>query len=72
MGWTDGVYFAPRLDHDRQCLLVVIGADADGRKELLAVEDGFRESAPRPRRSTDLRGSANRMKGLLAFHGVSC
>ena len=43
--WADGVYFTPRLDHDRQCLLVVIGADADGNKELLAIEDGFRESA---------------------------
>jgi transposase-like protein len=42
--WADGVYFTPRLDHERQCLLVVIGADAHGRKELLAVEDGFRES----------------------------
>jgi putative transposase len=43
--WADGVYFTPRLDHERQCLLVLIGADAAGRKELLAVEDGFRESA---------------------------
>ena len=43
--WADGVYFTPRLDHERQCLLVLIGADANGRKELLAVEDGFRESA---------------------------
>jgi putative transposase len=43
--WADGVYFTPRLDHERQCLLVLIGADASGRKELLAVEDGFRESA---------------------------
>jgi putative transposase len=43
--WADGVYFSPRLDHERQCLLVLIGADAHGRKELLAVEDGFRESA---------------------------
>jgi putative transposase len=43
--WADGVYFTPRLDHERQCLLVLIGADAQGRKELLAVEDGFRESA---------------------------
>jgi len=43
--WADGVYFTPRLDHERQCLLVLIGADARGRKELLAVEDGFRESA---------------------------
>jgi putative transposase len=43
--WADGVYFTPRLEHERQCLLVLIGADASGRKELLAVEDGFRESA---------------------------
>ena len=42
--WADGVHFTPRLDHERQCLLVLIGADASGRKELLAVEDGFRES----------------------------
>lgn len=42
--WADGVYFTPRLDHDRRCILVGIGADADGRKELLAIEDGYRES----------------------------
>jgi transposase-like protein len=43
--WVDGIYFNVRLDTDRQCLLVVIGATADGRKELIAVDDGFRESA---------------------------
>ncbi len=43
--WADGVYFTPRLEHERQCMLVLIGADASGRKELLALEDGFRESA---------------------------
>jgi transposase-like protein len=43
--WADGVYFTPRLEHDRQCILVLIGADSQGRKELLAIEDGFRESA---------------------------
>ena len=42
--WADGVYFTRRLDHDRQCIRVLIGADADGRKELLAIEDGYRES----------------------------
>ena len=42
--WADGVYFTPRLEHDRQCILVLIGADASGKKELLAIEDGFRES----------------------------
>jgi transposase-like protein len=43
--WVDGIYFNVRLDTDRQCLLVIIGATADGQKELIAVEDGFRESA---------------------------
>jgi transposase-like protein len=43
--WADGVYFTPRLEHDRQCMLVLIAADAQGRKELLAIEDGWRESA---------------------------
>ena len=42
--WADGVYFAPRLEHDRQCVLVLIGADASGKRELLAIDDGFRES----------------------------
>ncbi len=42
--WADGVYFNPRLDHERQCILVLIGADALGKKELLAIDDGFRES----------------------------
>jgi len=43
--WVDGIYFNLRLDTDRQCLLVVIGARHDGTKELVAVDDGFRESA---------------------------
>jgi len=42
--WADGVYFNVRLEDERQCILVIIGARADGTKELLAVEDGFRES----------------------------
>ena len=43
--WADGVYLTPRLEHEHQCMLVLIGADAQGRKELLAIEDGYRESA---------------------------
>ena len=43
--WADGVYFTPRLDGDRQCLLVVIGADEYGEKDVLAVSDGYRENA---------------------------
>ena len=33
------------MDHDKQCVLVIIGADEHGRKELLAIADGYRESA---------------------------
>ena len=43
--WADGVYFSPRLDHDKQCMCGIIGADELGRKELLAIADGYRESA---------------------------
>ena len=42
--WVDGIYFKVRLDGERQCILVIIAAREDGTKELLAVEDGFRES----------------------------
>ena len=42
--WADGVYFKPRLDSDRQCMLVMIGTDEDGHKDILAVQDGFREN----------------------------
>lgn len=42
--WVDGIHFNVRLDDDHQCILVMIGAREDGRKELIAVEDGFRES----------------------------
>lgn len=42
--WADGVYSPVRMG-DRLCLLVIIGATADGRKELVAVSDGVRESA---------------------------
>jgi len=42
--WADGVHFNIRLEEDRQCILVLMGATADGCKELIAVVDGFRES----------------------------
>ena len=42
--WADGVHFNIRLEEDRQCLLVLMGATLDGKKELIAVVDGYRES----------------------------
>lgn len=43
--WVDGVHFRVRLEEDRLCTLVMIGVRPDGTKELVAVEDGYRESA---------------------------
>ena len=46
--WADGVYFNVRLedtDNKRQCILVLMGATRDGTKELIAITDGYRESA---------------------------
>lgn len=42
--WCDGIHVNVRLEDDRVCLLIVLGARADGTKELIAVEDGYRES----------------------------
>ena len=42
--WVDGVHFNIRLEEDRQCILVILGATSDGKKELIAVADGYRES----------------------------
>jgi transposase-like protein len=42
--WADGVHFNIRLEEDRQCILVLMGATADGKKELIAIADGYRES----------------------------
>ena len=43
--WVDGIHFNIRLEEGRQCILVVLGATVDGKKELLAIADGYRESA---------------------------
>ena len=43
--WADGIYFSPRMDHDKQCVLVIIAADALGNKDIIALSDGYRESA---------------------------
>jgi transposase-like protein len=43
--WVDGIHLKVRLEQDKVCLLVMIGVRADGRKELVALADGFRESS---------------------------
>ncbi len=42
--WADGIHFNVRMDEANHCVLVVIGATQDGKKELLAIQDGYRES----------------------------
>jgi transposase-like protein len=42
--WADGVHFNIRLEEDRQCILVLMGATPEGKKELIAIADGHRES----------------------------
>lgn len=42
--WADGIHFNVRLEDDRLCTLVLIGARPDGDKDLIAIEDGYRES----------------------------
>lgn len=42
--WVDGIHFNVRLEDDRLCTLVMIGVRPDGTKELVALEDGYRES----------------------------
>ena len=56
--WADGIYFNVRLDEERSCVLVLIGATEDGTKELLAVVDGYRESTQSWR---ELLGQLKRM-----------
>ena len=43
--WADVVYFSPRMEHEKQCVLVIIGADERGHKDIVGMVNGYRESA---------------------------
>jgi transposase-like protein len=43
--WADGVYLQARMEPDKQCILVLIGATPEGKKELIGFQTGYRESA---------------------------
>src|SRR6476659_3703878 len=60
--WVDGIHLKVRLDQEKLCLLVMIGVRADGRKELMALTDGYRESTES---SADLRRGGRR-RGMRA------
>ena len=78
--WADGVHFNIRLEEDRQCILVLMGATADGKKELIAMTDGYRESeqswkelllgreAPRP---GDRSQAGHRRRGVGLLEGAA-
>jgi len=42
--WADGVYFQARLEEQKQCVLVLMGSTPSGEKELISIQDGYRES----------------------------
>jgi len=42
--WADGIYLSARMEEARNCVLVIMGVTAQGKKELIAIQDGFRES----------------------------
>jgi transposase-like protein len=43
--WADGVHLNVRLDEEKLCLLVMVGVRVDGRKELVSLAEGYRESS---------------------------
>ena len=73
--WADGIYLQARLEDDKQCILVLIGATPEGRKELIGFTDGARESAQDwrellldlKRRGLDVRPELAIADGALGF-----
>ena len=73
--WADGIYLQARLEDEKQCILVLIGATPEGRKELIGFTDGARESAQDwrdllldlKRRGFDVRPELAIADGALGF-----
>jgi len=73
--WADGIYLQARLEDEKQCILVLIGATPEGRKELVGFTDGARESAQDwremlfdlKRRGFDVRPELAIADGALGF-----
>jgi transposase-like protein len=64
--WADGVYLQAGLEDEAQCILVIIGATPEGKKELLGFGDGARESAHDWRLLLDLKRRGLSMTPKLA------
>ena len=73
--WADGIHLEARLEDEKQCILVLIGATPEGRKELVGFTDGSRESAQDwrdllldlKRRGLDVRPELAIADGALGF-----
>jgi putative transposase len=66
--WVDGIHINVRLDDERVCLLLIIGATREGKKVLVAVSDGYRESKESWRELLlDLKHRGLKMAGKLAI-----
>ena len=66
--WADGIYLQGRLEDEKQCVLVLIGATPEGKKELLGFQTGFRESAQSWRELLeDLKGRGLQIPPELAI-----
>jgi transposase-like protein len=69
--WADGIHFTIRLEDERLCALVLIGVRPDGTKEVVALEDGYRESAESWRAMLrDLKGRGMRAPVLAIGDGA--
>jgi transposase-like protein len=69
--WVDGVHLNVRLEEDRLALLVIIGVRVDGTKELVALEDGYRESTESWLAVLrDLKGRGMRAPALVVGDGA--
>ena len=66
--WADGIYLQGRLEDEKQCVLVLIGATPEGNKGLLGFQTGFRESAQSWRELLeDLKGRGLQIAPELAI-----
>jgi transposase-like protein len=64
--WADGVYLQARMEPDNQCILVLIGATPEGRKELIGFQTGYRESAQSRSERLSLTINVRLVRELLA------
>lgn len=78
--WADGIYLQGRMEDEKQCILVIIGATPEGRKDLVGFQAGFRESTQSWRELlNDLKGRGLEAgpelavgDGALGFWAATC